>query len=374
MGFPFVPAPPEAIPGAAGATHSIEFNKVESYEQLATALSVDAKAEARYGLFSADMSFSFENSMSMNSYSIYVYAVANVERAFTQIPDPKYKPEAAALVKQGGGSRAFRAAYGDWFVRGMATGGQIMSLIEIRTHDETNRQDIDASLSGSYGVAFSGEVNLKEKFSKAVGTSNTHIVQHQVGGTPRHIETPDQVFDEITAFVDELAAPNCDTAVAYQVGCVPYETVPIPDAPPWVDVEQAEQSLDLLAQMRKGHLRVLADVQYVLTNQSEFVWGPEPERAELIKKLNAASKVYFENLSTIQQTASAIAKDLTTPLDLKELVDYPDVALPSRSPGEVKPEETSSQEPRNLKHAMVNGLTAIDPSIIGLQGFKVLDK
>jgi hypothetical protein len=359
-----VQAPPEAIAGAAGATQSIEFNKVESYERLATALSVDAKAEARYGLFSADASLSFEKSMSMNSYSIYVYAVANVERAFTQVPDPKYKPEAAALVKQGGGVAAFRKAYGDWFVRGMATGGQILSLIEIRTHDETHRQTMDAKLSGSYGVSFSAELDVKTSFSQAVGDSSTHIVNHQVGGTPRHIETVDVVFDEISAFVDELAAPDCKTAVAYQVGCVSYETVPIPDAPPWVDIEQAEQTLDLLAQMRKGHLRVLADIQYVLTNQSEFEWegGPKP-KPEWLKSLNDVNKVYVDNLTTIQRAASAIANDVTTSLDLKGLVDTPDLAMPPRNLGAaaVKPEEVTSQPaPKTLKEAMARGARKLD--------------
>jgi hypothetical protein len=375
MGFPFEAAAPAAIQGAAGAETTVSFNKVESYENLATALSVDAKAKARYGLFSADAELDFERSMSMNSYSLYVYASAKVERAFTQVADPKYKSDAAALVKQAGGAKAFRTAYGDWFVRGIATGGEILSLIEIRTKDQQDRESIDANMKGAYGGMFSAEVDVKKTFSEAIGNASTQIFQHQVGGTPRHIKDAGEVFDAIKAFVDELAAPDCNTARAHQVGCVPYETVPIPGAPSWLDVEQAEQSLDVLADLRIGHVRVLADIQYVLTNQDEFTWdsGAEP-KPEWVRRLNDASRIYAENIKTIQRVAGAIAKDLTVPMDLDELIDIPDLAMPPRSPGAVKPEEmkpeevTTPPEPTSLKDSLAASRAKLGAAVIDVQG------
>ena len=136
------------------------------------------------------------------------------------------------MMCKAGGPAAFRAAYGDWFVRGIATGGQLLSLIEIRTSDQAERRKVDAALSGSYGYSFSAETNLKSTFESAVGSSTTNIVQHQVGGSPRSIQKPEDVFGALEAFITELSAPECQTAVPYQVGCVSYDTVPVPGAVP----------------------------------------------------------------------------------------------------------------------------------------------
>jgi hypothetical protein len=366
-GFPFEKAEPQSVQGAGGAIQSLEFNKVESYEHLATALSVDAKAEARFGLFGADASFAFDKTMSINSYSIFVYAVAKVERAFDQVEDPKYKPEAAELAKGAGG--AFREAYGDWFVRGIATGGELLSLIEIRTKDEAQRTDIDAALSGSYGISFSAEAETKQTFETATSGTTTHIVQHQVGGTPVSISNPADVFDKLRAFVEELSAEDCETAVPYQVGYVDYSTVPIPGAPSWIDLEQAEYNLSLLAQLRTASLRALADVQYVLTNQTEFVWDAHNQDA-WVKSLNEASRAFIQHIDTIQQTASGIAKDATkTIADLGKLQAIQACELPPRKPGERKtdtpvtptPEPTSTGEHFVKVHAELSA--AIGPLI-----------
>lgn len=332
-GFAFAQAQPAAVDGAAGATQALEFNKVESYEQLATALSIDVKAQARFGLFGADASFSFDKSLSMNSYSIFVYAVASVERAFTQVLDPQYKPEAVALIKSAGGNAAFRKAYGDWFIRGMTTGGQFLSLVEIRTTSESQRQDIDAALSGSYGLNFSADAKVKSSFSQATQHSETHIVQRQVGGITRAISKPEDVFDQMIAWVTELSAPGCTTAVPFQSGCVSYDTVPIPDAPNQIDIDQAEQSLDMLAQLRLRHVRAINDIDYVLTNQGEFVWEGPVAKDAWVKALNDTSAVFTRNLTTVQKAASAIAHDVTTQVDLDNLIAIPSIDMPKRQAG-----------------------------------------
>src|SRR5688572_2907119 len=133
MGFPFQDAEAKPVSGASGATTSTEFNKVESAEALTESLSVDSRAEARFGLFGADASLSVDMSSSMNRYSIYLYALAKIDLAFQQVEDTVYKPEVLELLKQPGGSAAFRKAYGDRFIRGMASGGQLLSIIDIRT-------------------------------------------------------------------------------------------------------------------------------------------------------------------------------------------------------------------------------------------------
>jgi len=353
-GFAFELSEPQAVPGAAGATQSLQFNKVESYEELSTALSVDARAEARFGLFDGSGSLSFDKSMSINSYSIFVYAVARVERAFQQVVAPVYQPAVAALLRQPGGAVAFRAAFGDWFVRGMATGGQLMSLIEIRTRDQGHRRDIDSKLKGSYGYAVSADTSVKSNFSETVKDATTNIVEHQVGGSPRRIARPEDVFDALMEFTNELAAPDCTTAVPYQVGCVAYETVPIPDAPPPVDVQQAEEVLDALAQLRKGQLRALADVQYVLTNQDEFVWGEggDARREAWVAELNEVSRRFIANLAQVEKTASAVTRTLDASLvgELQRFADVPSCNLPSRLPGDA---EITANEGAATKDALM---------------------
>lgn len=344
-GFPFQEAEAKPVSDGTGATIATEFNKVESFEQLTESLSVDARVESRFGLFDAESSLSFDKSLSLNSYSIFVYAVARVERAFEQVSNPTYKPEAIQLLKQPGGPAAFREAYGDWFIRGIATGGQLLSIIEIRTKDEQQRKKIDADLKGSYGYAVKGNLDMESKFEQIRQSSFMRVVLRQVGGTPVNIQNPPEVFPKMQEWVAELENEASNKAVPYQVGWVSYKTVPVPGVQ-WVDLSMAEQNLDVLAEARKGYLGILADVQYVLANHDEFVWDGWVAEDEWVVKLDEWRDQLLDNLAKTQTRASAIAKDLTTTLEGLQLVT-PDIRLPRRQPGEktVEAEPATTETP-----------------------------
>ena len=364
MGFPFEDAKPEPVTGAAGATTSSEFNKVESYEQLSTALSVDARAEARFGLFGADASLSLDKSMQLNSYSIFLYALAKVELAFQQVTSLTYKPDVLELLKQPGGTAAFRQAYGDWFIRGIATGGQFLSIIEIHTKNQDEKEQLDTELSGSYGYAVSGDLDLEKKFESSTGSTFSRVVRRQVGGTPVTINAPDDVVPAVTSWVSELTSGT--KAVPYQVGWVSYDTVPVPGVN-WLDASIAEENLDILGQARKVYTSALSDVMYVLENRDEFLWdGPVDDKGTVLgqeawlKELQTGQEKLLQNRDDTVKKAKDIAKDLSTPLTGWSLIPVGDLKLPPRK----KSSEIATTPTEPPKPLEAIGTIVLDPALV----------
>ncbi len=337
-GFPFQDATAEGVQGAAGPITSLDFNKVESYSSLAHAFGIDAKVSARFGLFGADASFKLNESLSMNSYSLYVYAVATASLPFKQVRRPEYRSEALALLKAGR-TAEFRQAYGDWFVRGIRSGGRILSIIEIKTKDEETTRTIDADLKGSYGINFSADVAVQDKIKSTFGRASTHVTLDQAGASPRKIEHADQVFDQIMAWLQEMTAPESNVAVPFRMGLVDYKTVPTEAQATFVEIALAEEFLTELADLRLQCLRLKSDVDYILLHQDEFLW--ENRQDQWVGQLTELAQTLNSAMAKISQAASAQSRDATTRPDFTPEA-IPPYQLPKRveKSGTTQPSET----------------------------------
>jgi hypothetical protein len=201
-------------------------------------------------------------------------------------------------------------------------------------------------LSGSYGFAVSGELQLESKLAAHQEDTFIRVVRYQVGGTPVRIEKPEDVIPQVQAWVQELET-NQGKAVPYQVGLVSYDTVPVGGVD-WLDASMAEQNLDTLAVSRKTYQTNLNDVMYVLTNQDEFTWdgwksddGSIADADSWAANLDEWSRKLKTNIAETEKKARDIAKDLTTPLEGWNPVPLTDLKLPPRKvssePAEVPP-------------------------------------
>lgn len=342
-GFPFHDADVTAVEGGAGSRVSAEFNQVNSYVSLATSLGIDAAASARLGMFGADASFQFAESLSINSYSMYVYLRVTVNLAFKQTRRLQYVPEALALLKAGR-TADMRAAYGDWFVRGVSTGGQFMSIIEIKTKDEESRREISGSLQGSYGIAASIESHAKSTYQQAVIGHETHAIYDIVGGPSELPREPEDVFDAAQTWISAITAPQSQLAVPYRVGYVGLDTVPSEFSPTWIELEMAEEFLTDIASERLQTRRRRNDLQYILLNQNEFLWDG---RQDLwTSSLEQSVAALESNLQLISKAASAQVRDVST-RPVLERFEVPSYEVPLRVErlGNTTPAVDSKVEP-----------------------------
>lgn len=300
---------------AAGAITSIEFNRIESEEDLSKALQIDASASARFGLFSADARMTFASAQKIHTYSLFTYLYVNVQRNYREIVDAHMSPDAAVLrVKPDQSS--FRSAYGDAYVVGERSGGELFVVIEIKSRSQDDKSSLDASLSGSYGAMVSIDAKLKTQFERSVSNREMRLSIYQAGGTPVLSAGPDdkpRLTGDLLAvaanFLKELTDPDevKARAVPFEVLILPTETLPVADAPSAMDIASAMELLDLLARNRKTTHSLLADVEYAVANSSQFNWG-QVGRASL-SEAKAAQVAYEDRIVAINREAQKVAND-----------------------------------------------------------------
>ena len=104
---------------------------------------------AGIGLFSASASFDFSKKCKIQSSSLTVLVAAKETFAFQQMDSPRLSELAARLVEAGKKAQ-FAEQFGEYFVRGISTGGRFVGVVRIDTKSQQSKTDVsDLALSGS---------------------------------------------------------------------------------------------------------------------------------------------------------------------------------------------------------------------------------
>src|SRR5687768_10685591 len=140
--------PPQVGTGGSG---SFTFRRIDSTEELETELGIGADVSAGIGLFSASASFDFSKQCKIQSSSLTVMVAARETFAFQQMDSPQLSEAAARLVETGRQDR-FAGQFGEYFCRGIGTGGRFIGVVRVDTKSKQSKSDVDLALSGSYGL------------------------------------------------------------------------------------------------------------------------------------------------------------------------------------------------------------------------------
>ena len=323
-GFGLQSATEEAVPDAAGQTIKYYLNKVETVQDLEKSLGLQAEVHAQFGLFGASAKFDFAQSATFNSFSVFLVARVEVTNAFRQIVDPKLDAESSQLLKDGNTSR-FAEQLGDCYVSGMLTGGEFCAVLELRTETSTDQQELSASLSGSYGIGASGEVDFSSKVRKATTNRFLKISMYQAGGVETSVtNSVDEVLDRAKGY----AAGVQQAPVPYSAQILDYGTLDLPPGPSFIETERARLVLLQFARQRTALLRMQNDISYVRENPDQFM---DPDLAAL----NAAAADCAARLNQLTDNAAVAAGH---PADAQYLdVGLPVIQLPQRRPGAPAP-------------------------------------
>jgi len=315
-------AQPAAVSGGGGDTIVFRLQRIESVEDLYSAMNLNTSVSASFGLFGGDATFDFAESQKFHSFSQFAVASITVTKAFKKIPKPQLDPasDAADLVSNGQKER-FREEFGDMFVLGARMGGAYFAVFEFTAQTEEDAKNLSASLdAGEFGV-FSTSDNFSLAISKFKGSSSLKIQAFQTGGGQETQETNiDAVINKAKNFAAELG----DQGVPFLAVVQDYTSLKLPAAPNFIDVQAAADVLANYATLRNDIIEKINDVEYIQLHPQQFI---DVDKYDLQGTLAALTNA----LNQLKKNASDC---VNSPQNCKlPDVVVPTVKLPSRVPG-----------------------------------------
>ena len=179
----------EEVPGQLQAKATIR--RIETTEDLYSALEVSASLEVQGKLWGASVSTSFAKERKLHSEYLYVFVDASALGRTQRIAKPALTDEAKKL-----GPKAFYERFGDRYASTIVMGQQVFGLIEIRTNSLEEKERLAVSLGVSYGPS-----SFSASFKSTLETSTTNIEKHVWAGA---LGTTMPITDDIDAFITKV--------------------------------------------------------------------------------------------------------------------------------------------------------------------------
>lgn len=288
-----------------GQTILFSCHKTESVEDVYTQIGLSVDASASAGLFGGSDKFDFVQSKSLHSYSVFLVVSIEVSNATQHMLGEQLLPAAAELLSSGDNDH-FLASFGDYYIKGVESGGEFFAIIEIQTSDSNDQNAISNSLdvAGFFG---DGGADLQGKFTsnfqKVTQSRSLDISSYQKGGQGEGAKqkvTPGELLDKALNFAnDALAHP-----VPYRAELQDYVSLNPPKPPNVIDIQNAKDVLQQLATNRNILLQFINDVTFILSNPDQF----DTPKAGV--DLNTLANQAREMINQITQAASSCMDDV----------------------------------------------------------------
>lgn len=268
--------------------------------------------------------------MHFHQFGITLVLHATVRNSFKQMRDVRLTDSAKELIKNGNMTR-FREQFGDMFVRGVHTGGELNIILQIICKDQNDQSSVKSQLeAGGILGAVSAETNdtFSTTVSKATAEREVRFQHIQIGGNPTASIDATEIVKHALSFASEVRAGASE---AFNALLVPYSTLDLPAAPNFVDIQAAKDNLALLMNKRSDALSRLTAFNFVVGHPEQFVIPPEANINGIIGRLEVA-------VSTLTAAASRCVNKPAEANDALRSVaslDIPLDPLPPRVLGEM---------------------------------------
>jgi hypothetical protein len=347
--------PPQLGTGGGG---SFLFRRIDTTEELQKELGISADVSGGIGLFHASDTFKFSERCKIQSSSLVVLISAKHEFAFQQMDSPKLTPPAAALVENG---QSLADQFGEYFIRGVKTGGQFFGVIRIETKSIDTKTDLDNELSGSYGLLISADV--KVKISQALHRASAKVegfYDYQGGRATTLLTSTDPIIllEQMFKAAAEWTESVQNDPKAYSMTLSPYIIALGPTPPNIAEIENQRDVLIRCAKLRSQTLDKLNLIDYILDpkHMNEFEIVPPPESPDL----SALQAALARDRDVIADAASFAINNIkkacdpeTYMRDIKGVADFKLTALPPNLPKHAGPIPKEIQV-TSLKFLFVN--------------------
>jgi hypothetical protein len=265
-----------------GGTGSFNFRRIDTTEELTSELGISADASGGVGLFSASASFDFAKKCQVRTTSLVVLISAEERFAFEQMDEPQLTPAA----ERDAGTARFAGKFGEYFVRGMDTGGRFVGVMRIDTKSAQSKQDVNFALSASYGLTV--DVEVQGKISNALSNARAEVkaFTFNEGGrvTTRPTSTdPLELTRQMYKAMDEWTTSVREDPHPYAVTLAPYVVALGPEPPNLADLEHQRDVLMRCAKLRTLTMDRLNLLDYMLSpdHMAEFAIIKPPAGPDL---------------------------------------------------------------------------------------------
>ena len=251
-----------------------------------------------------------------------------MENAFEQCEDATLRPDAAELLVRGK-DKDFQDRFGDGFVRGMQNGGEFHAIIAITSISKSEQESLGASLQAKYGGLFASaeiDVSLDTETKSKMQRTDLTVSTLQRGGQGDETSITKDV-EQVMARLQAFPRFVRDNPVPYGVQVASYRTLPLPEGPSPIDIQNQN---DKLAAYARTHLQLQSlrnDVEFMQLHP-DFYKDPPP-----FETLNSWQESFGTQLDRLEAQASLCVRDPQNGCASFNLEMPADFERPERTPG-----------------------------------------
>jgi len=156
-----------------------DFRLIESYEELARALAIEASASFQTLAGGANARLNLYRSARMTSQAVYMLVRMSVATGVTQLTDYSLTRDARAMLARN--PNQFYTTFGDSFVYRYGDGAELFALMEYRLKTGESRETLSAELNGRYG-AFQAAASFSQSVQEITKNRDVKVQYAQAGG------------------------------------------------------------------------------------------------------------------------------------------------------------------------------------------------
>lgn len=299
--------PDHSPPGAPGGVLTFRASRITSTEDVEDKLGIHADASYGVGFFgSISARFDFARSCKVHTESLFYAISAQVTLAFESIDEPRLTESAAAAAAD---PAAFTRRYGDSFIRGMATGGLFVGVLQIDASSSEEVSAMASELSGAIGL-FDASAAVTIQNSVSRHNASAFATFYCEGGdleaiapfTGRALD-PSALLEASTTWQQTIR----DNAVPYTVTLAPMVIAAGGVAPPnAAEIEHAQDVLVRCAKLRSRLIDGLNTLDYVATHAARYVVDPTVNGGHTI---GALQNDFGDAIDLVARAASVAMRD-----------------------------------------------------------------
>lgn len=180
---PILKSVPEPIEVATGSNTFFSLELVRSCRRVYETLFTEASASGSWLVGSASGGGSFFKESSISETSVNLLVTVRIDSPNKTLPKNilQMDPKAEKLFLSDGD--AFMKDYGPFMITGFELGSLLVGLITIETNSSVKRQEIEASVGGSY-FTFSASGSFQQKLEQVTQGLNVKVAIFQLGVNP----------------------------------------------------------------------------------------------------------------------------------------------------------------------------------------------
>jgi hypothetical protein len=315
--------------GSGGQTVTYNFLSVNSMEQIFQNITAGGSITGNYSkVFSANASGSKIEESMFNSQSSFILASAVVKNSFRQFKSGILEDQAVELIKKG--TKPFKNAYGDMFVRGFLMGGEFHAIIAITSESLSEQEQVSAKVKAKLSYFGSGG-NVKGFFNEIKKESSSklevHIYTLQKGGEGEGASFIGDDFDKLMERMTNFPKMILENPVPIAVQAASYETLdnyPRNISP--LDISIQAEALNEYLKIRKVYLTMKNDIAFIQQHPEYYKAPPE------MSILNAWQNELAEKITALNSQITLCSVDVTKCPSMPSIIP-PDIKMPERISG-----------------------------------------